>query len=125
MTLTGVLKLPAKSNPTHPGPRFRGSCAGCPWMTGPGKPSVTLSKRQSEVISRTRSIIFSGVIFFPEENLRGTFLPERRNLIEEPPISITRIFMGILFKELPEQPDEQANDCGKPDQVQEQMGNCK
>ena len=53
--LTGLPSAAAQSKPTQPVPRFQGSSATAPRITGLGMPSVTTSYFQSAVFALTPS----------------------------------------------------------------------
>src|SRR6266446_1165614 len=92
MTFTGQPNAAAKSNPTHPRPRLRGSATGRPWRTGPGYPIDTTSYFQSPASFLTSDTIRLGVSVGPDANARRSCCPVARIFTEVPPTSTTSTF---------------------------------
>src|SRR6476620_1778135 len=92
-TLVGQPNALAKSNPTHPRPRFFGSTIGLPCRTTPGYPIETREYFHPSIDCRTRRTSLLGVNVGPDGILTTVLRPVARSLIWVPPTSMTRTRM--------------------------------
>src|SRR6185503_12446248 len=93
-TLVGHPNALAKSNPTHPRPRFFGSTTGLPCRTTPGYPIDTREYFHPSIDCRTRLTSLLGVNVGPDGIFTTVLRPVARSLILVPPTSMTRTPMS-------------------------------